>query len=68
MARMQINRGADKHRPNECIISSPALSSLAEWWAAVVNGKTITEATDTFRETIEEIWILDGVQLPLLNS
>ena len=28
------------------VIASPALSSLAEWWAVVVNGKTITETTE----------------------
>ena len=50
------------------VIASPALNSLAEWWAAVINGKTITELTHTVRETVEEIWVLsDGVQLPLLK-
>ena len=50
------------------VIASPALNSLAEWWAVVINGKTITELTNTIRETVEEIWVLsDGVQLPLLK-
>lgn len=50
------------------VIASPALSSLAEWWATVVNGKTITETTDAIRDTVEEIWVLsDGIQLPLLK-
>jgi hypothetical protein len=50
------------------VIASPALSSLAEWWAAVIDGKTITETTENIRDSIEEIWVLsDGIQLPLLK-
>ena len=50
------------------VIASPALSSLAEWWAAVIDGNTITQTTENIRKSIEEIWVLsDGIQLPLLK-
>ena len=70
MVVIQSSRGVDNRnleRIKHLVISSPALTILAEWWATVVNGKTITETTDATL-TMEEVWVLsDGVQLPLLK-
>ena len=50
------------------VIASPSLSSLAEWWAAKINGQTITNLTHPIQGSVEELWVLsDGVQLPLLK-